>query len=48
VIRSALVAAAARLPDREALAAEVAALEDDEADCAEMREVARLMEQLRG
>jgi hypothetical protein len=47
-IRSALVAAAARLRDRKALAAEVAALEADEADCAEMREVAQLMEQLRG
>ncbi len=46
-IRFALVAAAARLRDRQALAAEVAALEADEADRAEMRAVAELMEQLR-
>jgi hypothetical protein len=46
-IRSALVAAAARLGDRRSLAVEVAALEADEADRAEMRVVADLMEQLR-
>jgi len=46
-IRAALVAAAARLRDRQALAAEVAALEADEDDQAEMRAVAELMEQLR-
>jgi hypothetical protein len=46
-IRFALVAAAARLLDRDALAAEVAALEADQADRAEMRAVAELMEQLR-
>ena len=46
-VRSALVREAARVGDREALAAEVAALEADEADQAEMRAVARLMEELR-
>jgi Arc/MetJ-type ribon-helix-helix transcriptional regulator len=46
-IRAALVAAAARLRDRQALAAEVAALEADEHDRQEMRAVAELMEQLR-
>jgi Ribbon-helix-helix protein, copG family len=46
-IRAALVAAAARLRDRQALAAEVAALEADDADRAEMRAVAELMERLR-
>ena len=46
-IRFALVAAAARLRDRQALCAEVAVLEADEADRAEMRAVAELMEQLR-
>ena len=46
-IRTALVAAAARLHDRHALGAEVAALEADDEDRAEMRTVAALMEQLR-
>lgn len=46
-IRSALVAAAARLRDRQALAVEVAALEADSDDQTEMRAVAELMEQLR-
>ena len=46
-IRAALVAAAARLRDRQALAAEVAALEADDDDRTEMRAVAELMEQLR-
>ena len=46
-IRFALVAAAARLRDRQALSAEVAVLEADDADRAEMRAVAELMEQLR-
>ena len=46
-VRSALVREAARVGDREALAGEVAALEADEADQAEMRAVARLMEELR-
>jgi hypothetical protein len=46
-IRSALVAAAARLRDRRSLAAEVAALEADEDDRAEMAAVSELMEQLR-
>ncbi|MDQ3738921.1 MAG: ribbon-helix-helix protein, CopG family [Actinomycetota bacterium] len=46
-IRSALVAAAARLHDKQALAAEVAALEADEQDRAEMTAVAELMESLR-
>jgi predicted transcriptional regulator len=45
-IRSALVAAAARLRDQRHLAAEVAALEADSDDQAEMRAVAELMEQL--
>ena len=47
-IRAALVAAAGRLRNRQALAAEVAALEADDADRAEMREVAAMMERLRG
>lgn len=47
-IRGALLAAAGRLRDRHALAAEVAALEADDADRAEMREVAEMMERLRG
>lgn len=46
-IRSALVAAAARLHDRRALAEEAAALEADDDDRAEMRAVAELMESLR-
>jgi hypothetical protein len=46
-IRAALVAAAARLRDRQSLAAEVAALEADEEDRAEMAAVSELMEQLR-
>jgi hypothetical protein len=46
-IRSALVAAAARLRGRSALAAEVAVLEADEADREEMLTVAALMESLR-
>ena len=46
-VRCALVREAARVGDRKALAAEVAALEADEADRAEMRAVARLMEELR-
>ena len=46
-VRCALVREAARVGDRKALAAEVAALEADEADQAEMRAVARLMEELR-
>ena len=46
-VRCALVREAERVGDREALAAEVAALEADEADQAEMRAVARLMEELR-
>ena len=46
-IRFALIAAASRLRDRRTLAAEVATLEADEAHRAEMRAVAKLMEQLR-
>jgi hypothetical protein len=46
-IRAALVAAAARLRDRQSLAAEVAALEADQEDRAEMAAVSELMEQLR-
>lgn len=46
-IRSALVAAAARLRDHRTLAAETATLEADQADLAEMRTTAELMEQLR-
>jgi hypothetical protein len=46
-VRAALVAAAARLRDRQVLAAEVAELEADADDRAEMRAVAELMEQLR-
>ena len=46
-IRSALVAAASRLRDRQSLAAEVARLEADDADRAEMLVVAELMEHLR-
>jgi len=46
-IRAALVAAAARLRDRQSLAAEVAALEADTEDRAEMAAVSELMEQLR-
>lgn len=46
-IRSALVAAASRLGDRELLAAEAAALEADDEDRAEMEAVATLMERLR-
>lgn len=46
-IRSALLAAAARLRRRRELAAEVAALEADEDDRREMLEVASLMESLR-
>jgi hypothetical protein len=46
-IRSALVAAAARLRDRRSLADEVARLDADEDDRAEMLAVAELMEQLR-
>lgn len=46
-LRSALVAAAVRLRDREAVAAEVAALDADDADRREMRSVAEMMERLR-
>lgn len=46
-IRSALVASAARLTNRETLASEVAALEADEIDSSEMTAVADLMESLR-
>ena len=46
-IRSSLVYAAARMRDKQTLTAEVAALEANEADQAEMRAVARLMEELR-
>lgn len=46
-IRSALLAAAGRLRQRQELAAEVAALEADEQDRREMIEVAGLMEALR-
>lgn len=46
-IRTALIAAASRLGDKETLAAEVAALEADEDDRAEMMAVAELMESLR-
>lgn len=46
-IRSALVAAAARLWDKQALAAEVATLEADARDRSEMVLVAELMESLR-
>lgn len=46
-IRSALVAAAARLWDKQALAAEVANLEADARDRSEMALVAELMESLR-
>ena len=46
-IRSSLVDAAARMRDKQTLAAEAAAIEADEADRAEMRTVARLMEELR-
>lgn len=46
-IRSALVAAAARLRDKQALATEVATLEADEQDRAEMAAVAELMESVR-
>lgn len=46
-IRAALVAAAARLHDRQSLMAEVAALDADPEDRAEMAAVAELMEQLR-
>lgn len=47
-IRSALLAAAGRLRQRQELAAEVAALEADEQDRREMLEVAAFMESLRG
>ena len=46
-IRSALLAAAGRLRERQELAAEVAALEADEEDRREMLEVAEFMEALR-
>jgi Arc/MetJ-type ribon-helix-helix transcriptional regulator len=46
-IRSALLAAARRLRQRQELAAEVAALEADEQDRQEMLEVAGFMEALR-
>ena len=46
-IRSALLAAAGRLRQRQELAAEVAALEADEQDRREMLEVAAFMEALR-
>jgi Arc/MetJ-type ribon-helix-helix transcriptional regulator len=46
-IRSALLAAAGRLRQRQELAAEVAALEADEQDRREMLEVAAFMESLR-
>jgi Arc/MetJ-type ribon-helix-helix transcriptional regulator len=46
-IRSALLAAAGRLRQRQELAAEVAALEADEHDRREMLEVAGFMEALR-
>ena len=46
-IRSSLVDAAARMRNKQTLAAEAAAIEADEADRAEMRTVARLMEELR-
>ena len=46
-IRSAVVAAAARLWDKQALAAEVAILEADARDRSEMALVAELMESLR-
>ena len=46
-IRSALLAAAGRLRQRQELAAEVAALEADEQDRREMLEVAGVMEALR-
>lgn len=46
-IRSSLVDAAARMRSKQAVAAEAAALEANEADRAEMRTVARLMEELR-
>jgi len=46
-IRAALVAAAARLRDRQKLADEVAALEADDDDRAEMLAIVDLMEQLR-
>jgi len=46
-IRSALLAAAGRLRQRQELAAEVAALEADEQDRQEMLEVAGFMEALR-
>lgn len=46
-IRSSIVNEAARMRDKRTLAAEVAALEADEVDQAEMRAVARLMEELR-
>jgi Arc/MetJ-type ribon-helix-helix transcriptional regulator len=46
-IRSALLAAAGRLGQRQELAAEVAALEADEQDRREMLEVAAFMEALR-
>ena len=46
-IRSSLVYAAARMRKKQTLAAEAAALEANEADRAEMRTVARLMEELR-
>ena len=46
-IRSSLVDAAARMRSKQTVAAEAAALEADEADRAEMRTVARLMEELR-
>lgn len=46
-IRTAIVAAAARLRDKQALVAEVSALEADDDDRAEMLAVADLMEHLR-
>ena len=46
-VRSALLAAAGRLRQRQELAAEVAALEADEQDRREMLEVAGFMEALR-
>jgi hypothetical protein len=46
-IRAALVAAAARLADKQVLARESAALDADDGDRAEMLAIADMMEQLR-
>ena len=46
-IRSSLVYAAARMLDKQTLAVEAAAVEANEGDQAEMRAVARMMEELR-